>query len=291
MKETEGDLVTVLATGNPATIAVAKSILEAEGIEYFAKNEGVQDLFAGGRIGTGFNPLVGPVEIQVVESEVEHAKAVLADLVKGEIDHSESSDMNDGDEEEMNYYESDGKPSKLFKGILIGIVISGVILFLYNRHEKSFSGVTEYDFNRDSKPDTFYTYENGKIVEVSMDRNYDGHPDSWFYYSNSVITKSEFDDNFDGRIETNSLYKNGILSEVKIDQDLDSFPDIVEYYKFGVLKEKEWYYQSTNMPYKKEVFSQGIKKEEFIDNDKDGRFDIKITYDSLEHPVSTTRLK
>lgn len=291
MKETEGDLITVLTTGNPATIAIAKSILEAAGIDYFAKNEGVQDLFGGGRIGTGFNPLVGPVEIQVVKSEVEHAKAVLADLVKGEIDHSESGDLNDGDEEEMHYYESNGKSSKLFKGILIGIVIGAAILFLYNRHQKSFSGVTEYDLNGDSKPDRFYTYENGEVVEVRIDRNYDGYPDSWYHYRNAIIVKGESDDDFDGSFDTKYLYRNGILYEVRVDRDLDNIPDIVAYYKFEILKEKEWYYKSTGIVYKKQVFSHGILKEEFIDQDKDGRFDIKTTYDSFENPVSTVRLE
>ena len=47
---------TVLESSDPALLAVAKSLLEAASIRYFAKGEGIQDLFAGGRLG-GFNPL------------------------------------------------------------------------------------------------------------------------------------------------------------------------------------------------------------------------------------------
>ncbi|KKM11226.1 hypothetical protein SY88_09815 [Clostridiales bacterium PH28_bin88] len=73
------ELVTVLATGDPALIAIAKSILECAGIKYFAKGERLQDLFGYGRLGPGFNPLTGPVEIQVARDDEEAAR----DLLKG----------------------------------------------------------------------------------------------------------------------------------------------------------------------------------------------------------------
>jgi hypothetical protein len=40
--------ITVLESGDPALLAVAKSLLEAAKIQYFVKGEGVQDLFAAG---------------------------------------------------------------------------------------------------------------------------------------------------------------------------------------------------------------------------------------------------
>lgn len=75
------DPVTVLESADPGLLAVAKSLLEDASIEYFAKNEGVQDLFAFGRFGTGFNPLVGPVQLQVAAEDAEEASALLRDLV------------------------------------------------------------------------------------------------------------------------------------------------------------------------------------------------------------------
>ena len=74
--------VTVYETGNPAVLAVVKSLLEEAGITFFASGEGVQDLFAGGSIG-GFNPLVGPVHVQVPAAEAERAREMLADLENG----------------------------------------------------------------------------------------------------------------------------------------------------------------------------------------------------------------
>jgi putative signal transducing protein len=76
------DPVTVLESGDPALIAVAKSLLEEAGIEFFAKGEDIQDLFAGGRVG-GFNPVVGPIQLQVAAEDAEQASALLHDLVAG----------------------------------------------------------------------------------------------------------------------------------------------------------------------------------------------------------------
>lgn len=71
--------VTIFETGNPAVLAVAKSLLEEAGITFFASGEGVQDLFAAGSIG-GFNPLVGPVHVQVPAEDAERARAALSAL-------------------------------------------------------------------------------------------------------------------------------------------------------------------------------------------------------------------
>lgn len=73
--------ITVLESGDPGLLAIAKSILEAAGIQYFAKGEGVQDLFAAGRFGTGFNPFTGAVELQVAAEDGDQAKALLRDLI------------------------------------------------------------------------------------------------------------------------------------------------------------------------------------------------------------------
>ncbi|MGE3273794.1 MAG: DUF2007 domain-containing protein [Vicinamibacterales bacterium] len=71
--------VTIFETGNPAVLAVAKSLLEEAGITFFASGEGVQDLFAGGSIG-GLNPFVGPVHVQVSAEDADRARELLAEL-------------------------------------------------------------------------------------------------------------------------------------------------------------------------------------------------------------------
>lgn len=69
--------VTVFKAGDAATVALAKTYLEAAGIPVFAKDEMVQDFFAYGRLGTGFNPLTGPVRIQVPKERADEAREIL----------------------------------------------------------------------------------------------------------------------------------------------------------------------------------------------------------------------
>ena len=69
--EPDLELITVLATGNPALIAVAKSLLEDSGIEYATQNEGLHDLFPVNRF---------RIHIQVRQEDEEDARELLADL-------------------------------------------------------------------------------------------------------------------------------------------------------------------------------------------------------------------
>ena len=69
----------VFSTGNLAELAVAKLLLEAEGIPFVVQGEGVQNLFGLGTM-TGFNPVTGPVELRVADHDVRWAEEALAEL-------------------------------------------------------------------------------------------------------------------------------------------------------------------------------------------------------------------
>ncbi len=73
------DLSIVFSTGDLAELAVAKLLLDAEGVPYVVQGEGVQNLFGLGSL-TGFNPLTGPVEVRVADHDLQWAREALADL-------------------------------------------------------------------------------------------------------------------------------------------------------------------------------------------------------------------
>ena len=79
-----GKLVCVLQTGDQTQIAVARSLLGGAGIRFLVKNENVQDLFGLGRVGTGFNPLTGPIEIWVSEASEFTAREILKSLIEND---------------------------------------------------------------------------------------------------------------------------------------------------------------------------------------------------------------
>ena len=73
------ELVPVLSTGDAGLIALVKSLLERESIEYLIRGEGLQDLFGIGRI-TEFNYAMGAAEFWVREDDAERARELLNPL-------------------------------------------------------------------------------------------------------------------------------------------------------------------------------------------------------------------
>src|SRR5262249_8399325 len=73
------EYVTVLEAGNPAVLAVAKSLLESAQIEYLALGEALQDIIGWGRLGPG-NFITGPVRVRVRREDEPEAREILRDL-------------------------------------------------------------------------------------------------------------------------------------------------------------------------------------------------------------------
>jgi hypothetical protein len=71
------ELVPVFSTGDAGLIAIVKSILEGEGIDYLVRGEGVQDLFGAGRLSAGFNYVTGPAEFMVRRADAERVGELL----------------------------------------------------------------------------------------------------------------------------------------------------------------------------------------------------------------------
>lgn len=72
-------LVPVLKTGDAGLIAIARSLLDAEEIEYFVRGDGLQDLFGIGRV-NGFNFAMGPAEFWVRADDADRARDILNGL-------------------------------------------------------------------------------------------------------------------------------------------------------------------------------------------------------------------
>lgn len=83
----EDPWVTIHQTGDQGQIAFIKSLFEDADIPLLVKGEGVQDLFGMGRLGTGYNFITGPVQIQVPKSKFEEAQELLGSM-ETELGHS-----------------------------------------------------------------------------------------------------------------------------------------------------------------------------------------------------------
>ncbi len=72
--------VPVLTLPGAATVPVVESVLQSVGVRFVIKNEGVQDLFGLGRVGTGFNVFAGAPTVCVETTRAEEAAALLASI-------------------------------------------------------------------------------------------------------------------------------------------------------------------------------------------------------------------
>ena len=66
------DLVCAFATGDPGLVAVAKSLLDGDDVDYFVRGEDLQNMFG--------LPLGGPTEFWVREEDAARVRDLLEDL-------------------------------------------------------------------------------------------------------------------------------------------------------------------------------------------------------------------
>jgi hypothetical protein len=72
-------MVKVFESSDLGKFAIAKSLLDANNIDFIVSGEGLQDIIGADRIG-GFNIITGPAQIAVPDDEAESALELLADL-------------------------------------------------------------------------------------------------------------------------------------------------------------------------------------------------------------------
>ena len=76
----DAELVRAFATGDMGLIAIARSLLEGEKIDYFVRGDGLQDLFGLGRA-TSYSFAMGPAEFWVRADDAENVRVLLQDLL------------------------------------------------------------------------------------------------------------------------------------------------------------------------------------------------------------------
>lgn len=99
----DAGLVALVRTGDPNELAFAEAVLTEADIPFVKKGESVQDLFALGRVGMGFNPVTGPIVLLVSEEHAAEAAKLLEESEKAELDGMEElpeEDQYDDDDEE-----------------------------------------------------------------------------------------------------------------------------------------------------------------------------------------------
>ena len=146
------------------------------------------------------------------------------------------------------------------------------------------------DRNGDGRPDEFFDYESGKCVAQETDNDFDGIIDGRNTFSNGICVLSEWDANYDGKWDCEAVYADGVPNEVWRDTDFNGVYDETTAYDKGRPLRLEVRPNGTNITFRVETFQDGVRKSELIDEDMDGRLDVRKTFDSMGRVVSVTPL-
>lgn len=190
------------------------------------------------------------------EADLGRAMAIIADVVKpaGSIRATKRKDRS---------------PAILFAiGIVCGICVGMVILDLVrDAQQRRDRARTEWDVNGDGRSDRWREYRPDSVTIDAIDQNADGTPDHWVYYKVNDLIRDEGDSDHDGRKDYWGTYRDNAVVE------------------------RRWSFGNDSIIDKRVVYERGRKRTEYVDNDRDGAFDHKVTLDAFERPVAVEKIR
>ncbi|MEI9895833.1 MAG: DUF2007 domain-containing protein [Chthoniobacter sp.] len=261
---------TVKTFVNLSEAGFASSLLEASGIPALLADEQSFLMLPG--------PATGGIRLQVEDQDFERAMQVLA----GGPDAPTTLRAPASAEAP----EDKGKiPVGLFVAVLVALAFLGFAIHQWTeqrRVARSQSDVHTYekDNNHDGKPDYFATYRNGRIWKVEVDRNFDGKIDKWeFFDSEGRPERLECDENYDGQPDLWYFYANGSVQRSEQDTDFNGQPDWFGYFEGGILVRADCRPNGSKIVVRRLIYEHTILREEWVDEDQDGKFDYKILHD------------
>ena len=248
----------------------ASSLLEASGIPALLADEQSFLMLPG--------LATGGIRVQVEDQDFERALRVLAegpDAPAAPIGPAPSDTPENA--------------GKIPVGVFVAAAVALALLYFtihqmveQRRTASSRAEVQTYteDYNHDGKPDHFYTYRNGKLSKAEVDRNFDGKIDEWdFYDREGRLEREELDENFDGRPDAWFFYVNGVVQRGEQDTDFNGQPDWFFFYENGMLVRADCRPNGSKVVVRRRIYEHGILREEWVDEDQDGKFDYKILHD------------
>ena len=236
--------------------------LDAESAAAQLRSRGIEYLITTDDCG-GMYPPLGVTKMFVAPGDAEAARVIL--------NQPPASEAESAIPTEPERFESHPSPPRVYRfnaGFAVGIFV-GVLLHV-----------------------SYIKYRSHRDRVDWLDRNNDGRADVWLHYEDGQLMREESDDNFDGRKDVwYSLTSEGITRRIEQDTDYDGIPDFVTFYTNGLPIRTDWKPSNTNVIVLREVFHNGILAEKLRDTNGDGNFDVSVTFDSYNTPVSTNLLQ
>lgn len=271
--------VVVRTYAGEALASLAASRLGSEGIDAHIQKDDCGGAYPSLQMAGGVRLLVKPEDLA-------DAEKILSEM--------EAEEVSEEAEQDEQPEDRDQKKEK--SGLMVSIVLlllgfaGGYFLSPEISHRSTYSGVVKRDQNEKGIPGSFGHYVDGQLTRVEEDRNYDGKIDAWFKYVSGKLRSGMYDNNFDGRPDAWVEHKDSFNYVVKSDTDFDGKPDATDYYVNGVKQRTDWHPNSSPIIERRQIYENGVLKEELVDTNRNGKFDLKITYDKFERPIQKTKI-
>lgn len=264
--------------GNIADADLAAGHLRSHGIECVIRTDDC----------AGMYPSMGIIQLLVDPGMADDARKILRDVPRPMERLSETPIQSAESSRESS------PPPRVYRfnsGMLVGLMVGALLYFSYTKYEQYRNQTVEYDYDNDGVLDEEVVWRHGQFVESRLDRNADGRVDYWTYYRDGAASHEEGDDNFDGRVDLWSVCTSRLTrSQVALDTDFNGVRDVTMFYTNGVIAQSDWKPNGTNVLLVRQWFRHGVLREEFRDENGDGRFDVSIHFDAFTTPISTNRL-
>lgn len=243
-------MTTIKTFSNLAEAGFAHSLLEAAGIPAFLADEQTSQL--------GYGLAVG-IRLQVEEADRERAMQVLSKGPDAAATDEKPVELRLGLEPPGEGRR--GIPVAVFAAVLLGL---GLLMF-------AIDNVLDRQTAEAAHPSAEY---------MEADYNRDGRPDRFWTYRGTVPAKAEADHNFDGRLdEWTTCDRLGRSVRTERDTDFNGVADEVTKYKDGVPSWTEVAPNGSPIVTRRLLYTHSILREEWVDENKDGVFDYKIMHD------------
>ncbi len=274
MKQNDNDAVILRTYFNQTALDIARSCLQAEGIYSWVVSDDCAGMRPELRMGKGMQ-----LCIHVADSE--RAEEIIARHELIQIKDSETSKVP-------------GEKKPLCTRVriycllwmIIGILCGMAGMYLWHDHTMRFTGLVESNYYPDDKPHKWVWYTNGIVCKAEFDNNYDEKTDVWIKYKYGKTVSIYHDNNFDEKVDVWYSYKNNETLSSQIDTDFNGIPDATCTYKYNIITRIDWRPNNATNIRRRELYENGVLKEEWLDTNDDGAFNKRIEYDAMENEVN-----
>jgi hypothetical protein len=132
---------------------------------------------------------------------------------------------------------------------------------------------------------TFIALGSRYSSTTAYDRNHDGRVDSrWYLGWDGRAVRYEEDNDFDGRFEWQIDIEDEQFRRAVLDSDDDGRPERVSQFRNGVITSQDFHFASGGRIVKRETYEGGLLASAEFDDDGDGVFERRLSYDEHAEP-------